>query len=98
MQLRSNRSTSLFWLPSTPLPDNGSSWDIPLGRALGSTVRENRTMLALKSAVVPIGQMASPWDIGHAAVILASDNAVHVTDHCLPVDGGLSLGVGMSTN
>lgn len=67
-------------------------------REIASYYNSEEEMLALRNASVPIGQMATPWDIGHAAVFLASDNAAQITGHCLPVDGGLSLGVGMSTN
>jgi len=38
----------------------------------------------------PTGRMGSPWDVAHAAVFLASDEAAYINGVCLPVDGGLS--------
>lgn len=67
-------------------------------REIAAYYDSEEEMLALRNAAVPIGQMATPWDIGRAAVFLASDNSAQITGHCLPVDGGLSLGVGMDTN
>jgi len=34
--------------------------------------------------------MGDPWDVAHAAVFLASDEAGFITGVCLPVDGGQS--------
>ncbi|MCH9674016.1 MAG: SDR family oxidoreductase [Gammaproteobacteria bacterium] len=44
---------------------------------------------------VPLGrQMGSGWDVGQAAVFLASDEAQFITGVCLPVDGGHSARIG----
>ena len=41
---------------------------------------------------VPLGRkMGTGWDVGHAAVFLASDEARFVTGVLLPVDGGQSI-------
>jgi NAD(P)-dependent dehydrogenase (short-subunit alcohol dehydrogenase family) len=40
-------------------------------------------------AIVPLGRLATPRDIGHAAAFLASDEAEYITGHLLFVDGGL---------
>jgi NAD(P)-dependent dehydrogenase (short-subunit alcohol dehydrogenase family) len=36
----------------------------------------------------PMGRLARPEEIAHAALFLASDEASFVTGVCLPVDGG----------
>ena len=44
---------------------------------------------------VPLGgKMGSAWDVAHAALFLASDEARFITGVSLPVDGGTSLKVG----
>ncbi len=43
-----------------------------------------------RSRSVPQKRLGSPWDIAHAAVYLASDEASYVTGLIMPVDGGLS--------
>lgn len=43
---------------------------------------------------VPMGHMGEGWDVGWAAVYLASDEARFVTGVLLPVDGGQSTRVG----
>jgi NAD(P)-dependent dehydrogenase (short-subunit alcohol dehydrogenase family) len=50
-------------------------------------------MVAARHAAVPIGRMGSAWDVAHAAVFLASDEAQFITGVCLPVDGGQSCAV-----
>ena len=39
---------------------------------------------------MPLGRLGEAWDIAHAAVFLASDEARFITGVCLPVDGGQS--------
>ncbi|MDR2379775.1 MAG: SDR family oxidoreductase [Bifidobacteriaceae bacterium] len=41
-------------------------------------------------AAVPLGRTASPEDIGHACVFLASDRASFISGHDLVVDGAMS--------
>ena len=50
-------------------------------------------MVAARHAAVPVGRMGSAWDVAHAAVFLASDEAQFITGVCLPVDGGQSCAV-----
>ena len=47
-------------------------------------------MVATRNAQCPMGFMGTGWDVAHAAVFLASDEARYITGVCLPVDGGLS--------
>jgi NAD(P)-dependent dehydrogenase (short-subunit alcohol dehydrogenase family) len=50
---------------------------------------------AQRNAKVPLGgRMGTGWDIGRAAVFLASDDAGFITGVSLPVDGGQSLRCG----
>ena len=45
-----------------------------------------------RNARVPLGgKMGTGWDVGHAAVFLASDEARFITGVLLPVDGGQSI-------
>lgn len=39
----------------------------------------------------PIGVEGDAWDIAHAALFLASDEARFVTGTCMPVDGGVTI-------
>jgi len=50
-------------------------------------------MVAARNAAVPVGRMGTAWDVAHAAVFLASDEAQFITGVCLPVDGGQSCAV-----
>ncbi len=47
-------------------------------------------MVRARDAACPMGRMGTGWDVAHAAVFLASDEAAYITGVCLPVDGGLS--------
>ncbi|MGE8602370.1 SDR family NAD(P)-dependent oxidoreductase [Bordetella trematum] len=44
-----------------------------------------------RDAQVPMGHMGDAWDVAHAALFLASDEARYVTGIELVVDGGLTL-------
>ena len=48
-------------------------------------------MVAARDAACPSGKMGTAWDIAHAALFLASDEAGYITGVVLPVDGGLSM-------
>jgi len=47
-------------------------------------------MVAIRNAQCPTGSMGDAWDVAHASLFLASDEARYVTGHGLVVDGGLS--------
>ncbi len=47
-------------------------------------------LVAKRHAQVPMGRMGSGWDVAHAALYLASDDAGYVTAADLVVDGGLT--------
>jgi NAD(P)-dependent dehydrogenase (short-subunit alcohol dehydrogenase family) len=48
-----------------------------------------------RDAQVPLGgKMGSAWDVAHAALFLASDEARFITGVLLPVDGGQSARIG----
>jgi len=43
-----------------------------------------------RDAMSPTGKQGEPWDIAHAALFLASDEAKYITGTVLMVDGGAS--------
>jgi NAD(P)-dependent dehydrogenase (short-subunit alcohol dehydrogenase family) len=43
-----------------------------------------------RDAVVPLGRMGTAWDVAHAALFLASDEASYITGVELVVDGGVT--------
>jgi len=48
-----------------------------------------------RDAMVPLGgKMGTAWDVAHAALFLASDEARFITGVLLPVDGGQSCRIG----
>jgi NAD(P)-dependent dehydrogenase (short-subunit alcohol dehydrogenase family) len=49
---------------------------------------------AARARIVPLGHQGTAWDIAHAALFLASDEAAFITGVVLPVDGGQSAAVG----
>jgi NAD(P)-dependent dehydrogenase (short-subunit alcohol dehydrogenase family) len=51
-------------------------------------------LIAERDRQVPLGKMGSAWDVAHAALFLASDEAKFITGVLLPVDGGQSVRVG----
>jgi NAD(P)-dependent dehydrogenase (short-subunit alcohol dehydrogenase family) len=53
----------------------------------GNDVEE---MIRARDALCPMKKMGDAWDVAHAAVFLASDEARYITGVLLPVDGGLT--------
>jgi NAD(P)-dependent dehydrogenase (short-subunit alcohol dehydrogenase family) len=51
-------------------------------------------MVAKRHAQVPMGRMGDAWDVAHAALYLASDEARYVTGTEIVVDGGLTAFTG----
>ena len=47
-------------------------------------------MIEMRDAQCPMGHMGDAWDVAHAALFLASDEARYITGTTLIVDGGLS--------
>jgi NAD(P)-dependent dehydrogenase (short-subunit alcohol dehydrogenase family) len=64
------------------------------GRAVAQG-RPTEEIRAARDAQVPLGRkMGTGWDVAYAALFLASDEARFITGAILPVDGGMSAGVG----
>jgi len=69
--------------------------DTPLiYREISSQYGSVEEMRTARNRAVPMGKMGTAWDIAHAAVFLASDEASFITGVCLPVDGGQSCVMG----
>jgi NAD(P)-dependent dehydrogenase (short-subunit alcohol dehydrogenase family) len=52
-------------------------------------------LIRQRDALVPLrGKMGTAWDVAHAALFLASDEAAFITGVALPVDGGQSARIG----
>jgi NAD(P)-dependent dehydrogenase (short-subunit alcohol dehydrogenase family) len=70
--------------------------DTPLiYREISGQYASVEAMREARDRAVPPGKMGTAWDVAHAAVFLASDEAAFINGVCLPVDGGQSCGVGM---
>lgn len=48
-------------------------------------------MVSIRDAQCPMGRMGDAWDVAHAALFLASDEAKYITGVELPVDGGITV-------
>jgi len=71
--------------------------DTPLiYKQISSQYKSVEEMREARNRAIPTGKMGTAWDIAHAAVFLASDEASFITGVCLPVDGGQSCSLGMS--
>jgi NAD(P)-dependent dehydrogenase (short-subunit alcohol dehydrogenase family) len=59
---------------------------------LAKTVAGNdvAALIAARNAVVPMGRMGDAWDVAHAVLFLASDEAGYITGTEIIVDGGLT--------
>lgn len=58
-----------------------------LVKQLGADAAE---LIAKRHAAVPVGRMGDAWDVAHAVLFLASDEARYITATQLVVDGGLT--------
>jgi NAD(P)-dependent dehydrogenase (short-subunit alcohol dehydrogenase family) len=57
--------------------------------------QDREEVVRLRNERVPLkGGMGTGWDVGHAAVFLASEEAKFITGVLLPVDGGQSAKIG----
>jgi len=73
-------------LMNTPMAIEGIS-------AASGVARDD--LIARRDRQVPLGgKMGTAWDVAHAALFLASDEARFITGVLLPVDGGQSARVG----
>lgn len=62
---------------------------------IGQDGKTREQVVAERDAKVPLGRrMGSAWDVAHAALFLASDEAGFITGVSLPVDGGSHVMVG----
>jgi|TARA_B100000315_G_scaffold232148_1_gene244097 NAD(P)-dependent dehydrogenase (short-subunit alcohol dehydrogenase family) len=59
-------------------------------KELTAQFESEEAMVNARDAQSPTGKMGDAWDIAHAAVFLASDEAKYINGVILPVDGGLS--------
>jgi NAD(P)-dependent dehydrogenase (short-subunit alcohol dehydrogenase family) len=59
-------------------------------KQIAGQFEDQASMLRARHAASPMGHMGDAWDVAHAALFLASDEAKYITGVCLPVDGGKS--------
>jgi NAD(P)-dependent dehydrogenase (short-subunit alcohol dehydrogenase family) len=59
-----------------------------LGKAYGDA--DIDAIVRRRHAQAPMGRMGDAWDVAHAALFLASDEARYITGTSIIVDGGLS--------
>lgn len=65
--------------------------DTPLiYKQIAGTFENTEEMIQARHAATPMGRMGDAWDVAHASLFLASDEARYITGVCLPVDGGMS--------
>ena len=64
---------------------------IVLGTAIRQALGDKTGIGRFGDALVPLGHMGDAWDVAHAAVFLASDEAKFITGIELVVDGGNCL-------
>jgi NAD(P)-dependent dehydrogenase (short-subunit alcohol dehydrogenase family) len=68
--------------------------------AVASLAAEYASVEALQArrdALCPLGRQGDAWDVAHASLFLASDEARYITGVLLRVDGGLSCTSGDAT-
>jgi NAD(P)-dependent dehydrogenase (short-subunit alcohol dehydrogenase family) len=79
-------NTILPGLMNTPMAVEGISQARGIDRS---------ALIEQRNAMVPLrGGMGNAWDVAHAALFLASDEARFITGVMLPVDGGQSARIG----
>ena len=62
---------------------------------VGVLAASREEVIARRDAQVPLNQkMGTAWDVAHAALFLASDEARFITGVALAVDGGQGLRIG----
>ena len=64
--------------------------DTPHVTAFVDSETDPKELSARRAAMVPMGRQGTAWDVAHAALFLASDEAGYVTGVDLRVDGGLT--------
>jgi NAD(P)-dependent dehydrogenase (short-subunit alcohol dehydrogenase family) len=67
--------------------------DTPLVRRLADLYAggDLEGFTARREAQVPMAHMGDAWDVAHAVLFLASDEARYITGVSLPVDAGYAL-------
>lgn len=69
--------------------------DTPLiYQQISSAYASPEEMVRARHEASPTGRMGTAWDVAHAAVFLASDEAAYINGVLLPVDGGLTARCG----
>ena len=68
----------------------GAAFKLTQPRQLDASVKRRLG----RAAQVPMGRMGDAWDVAHAALFLASDEARYVTGTELVVDGGITAFTG----
>ncbi len=69
--------------------------DTPLIRSqIAGQYADVEEMIRERHAKSPTGRMGDAWDVAHAALFLASDEARYINGVCLPVDGGHHMKIG----
>lgn len=69
--------------------------DTPLIHSqIAGAYASREAMVEARHAASPTGRMGTAWDVAHAALFLASDEAQYITGIVLPVDGGLTARAG----
>lgn len=79
-------NTIMPGLMETPMAIEGISQDRGI---------DKNDLIRMRNEQVPLmKQMGTAWDVAHAALFLASDDAAFITGVALPVDGGQSARIG----